>query len=662
MSLSEYVRREDLKTLYALPMKEASKKLGVSESSLRNICRKHNIERWPYRKFQQLDAHIASLQNVEVSQQSQQQKEMIESLLRARSILEDNPNMTCEMAILQANKQLLANNPQNGSQVQEMTAQMMNMMNQNPSMDDASPTISENSSLHHSMGGGVGNNNNNLDNSSNQIQRSPMHQHHHHGTTFVPSYPTHVTSHLSASAALSAMARRKKHPQYVSNNAASSSILDTLDQQSRSTSMFSVQSNPTIEIQQPNRFTDSDVMNPQHHAYLHHQTILNSHNPHMRSVSSDNIFPSASNGMIGVGNMQGNSSMEMITNMGERRGAVSHRDSLAFGQGFVLVNQGSGGSVMDESNESSTTASEQQSVYYNGELSPQQQYSQQQHNNGMMFNEYQLLDPNVKSRHISLLKQQRRPPPQPPRSLSTSTALSPMPNLNSSPQLQPQYQSPNASNNRSSNSMMQDLQINNRKFTSTTTPPSSSHNSSLRSSSASHTDFDSPFIDIMQSDQEGDISMGDNFLSSPSILINNRLSDDQNSTHPFQRTSQSSLTSQVSLNRYLLDSPNHHDFDFVSKQEQRENNHRILEALRITPTTPSNNSVGSSVNNLYDPLFDSNAFLRGRTSSVSSTFSDGMSTPMTPTGEGGRLSNASNLSLRLSHGMNSDFNFSNNNY
>ncbi|KAL9650522.1 hypothetical protein ABK040_004741 [Willaertia magna] len=109
MSLSEYVKRDDLKGLYALPMKEASKRLGVSESSLRNICRKHNIERWPYRKFQQLDAHIASLQNVDSSQQSSQQREMIDSLLKARTILEDNPNMTCEMAILQANKHLQTN-------------------------------------------------------------------------------------------------------------------------------------------------------------------------------------------------------------------------------------------------------------------------------------------------------------------------------------------------------------------------------------------------------------------------------------------------------------------------------------------------------------------------------------------------------------------------
>ncbi len=39
MSLSEYVKKEDLVRLFHLPMKEASKRLGVSESSLRNICR-----------------------------------------------------------------------------------------------------------------------------------------------------------------------------------------------------------------------------------------------------------------------------------------------------------------------------------------------------------------------------------------------------------------------------------------------------------------------------------------------------------------------------------------------------------------------------------------------------------------------------------------------
>jgi hypothetical protein len=50
MSLSEYVKREDLVVLFHLPMKAAASKLGVSESSLRNIARKHNVERWPYRK------------------------------------------------------------------------------------------------------------------------------------------------------------------------------------------------------------------------------------------------------------------------------------------------------------------------------------------------------------------------------------------------------------------------------------------------------------------------------------------------------------------------------------------------------------------------------------------------------------------------------------
>lgn len=50
MSLADFVTKKDLVKLFNLPMKQAAKQLGVSESSLRNICRKFGVDRWPYRK------------------------------------------------------------------------------------------------------------------------------------------------------------------------------------------------------------------------------------------------------------------------------------------------------------------------------------------------------------------------------------------------------------------------------------------------------------------------------------------------------------------------------------------------------------------------------------------------------------------------------------
>lgn len=89
--------------LYHLPMKEACKALGVSESSLRNICRKYNIDRWPFRKFQQLDQHIESIKHAPPSPKN---AEMIQVLTLARTIMQKNPNLSVELSIVQGNKQL----------------------------------------------------------------------------------------------------------------------------------------------------------------------------------------------------------------------------------------------------------------------------------------------------------------------------------------------------------------------------------------------------------------------------------------------------------------------------------------------------------------------------------------------------------------------------
>lgn len=130
--MSECISLEDLVSLFHLSIKDAAKRLGVSESTLRTLCRKYHIERWPFRKvsaatkrttisnastlkFQQLDELIASTQ-----QQTQNHlapgaasgtgmvpghsQEMTSHLLRTRSILKNDPNLTLESALLQAAK------------------------------------------------------------------------------------------------------------------------------------------------------------------------------------------------------------------------------------------------------------------------------------------------------------------------------------------------------------------------------------------------------------------------------------------------------------------------------------------------------------------------------------------------------------------------------
>lgn len=41
----------DVNGLFFLPIRQAAKQLSVSESSLKRLCRKMNISRWPYRKI-----------------------------------------------------------------------------------------------------------------------------------------------------------------------------------------------------------------------------------------------------------------------------------------------------------------------------------------------------------------------------------------------------------------------------------------------------------------------------------------------------------------------------------------------------------------------------------------------------------------------------------
>ncbi|KAF0982109.1 hypothetical protein FDP41_011970 [Naegleria fowleri] len=739
MSLSEYVRREDLKSLYALPMKEASKKLGVSESSLRNICRKHNIERWPYRKFQQLDAHIASLQNVEASQQSAQQREMIESLLRARTILEDNPNVTCEMAILQANKQIMSNNPNASSH--DMTAVMMMMMMNSSSQEDSSPTIA--SSCAESVA-----------QSSSQMNPSNNNNNHHsqNGANFVPIYPVHVTSHLSASAALSAMARRKKpmNGELTPSNVIHHNIHQNTNMNAPNLNNNGWNASPmmnnTIPMgqrpmhQQVNtnttRFTDTELM----------QSYANINNGNIPVMMIDPHHQQQQQNQQQHSPQQINSQQlpQYSQEFSERRFAVSHRDSVALKSGFMPPTQnypanGNNAYMMNNNNNSSLSygagpmdenennvmmdsnagemnhmmsMSNDMSSHY---LAQQQIHQQQQQQQPMTMQHVQItttnaegmMDPNLeistngdltsKSRHISLLKQFRKQIPQ-PRSLSTSTATSSqhtspiMRDLNanwtnngnnnmgqasplktnsfgfSSPQTPTSVSTPiqpnsnntaSSSNNNTSNSVGQ-LSGNNNMLSNVNTTNVSQQPPSLRSTmSGSIFSFSSDHMD----DEDGDVGMlmstSHNDLSFNSLSSSPYLSPFINTQ---QRTSTSSISSSTS-DIFQQSSPHNRNFSLtnavppinslfrdsngslqdqfntdqfnISKQEQRETNQRILEALRSTPLNPV--GVGQNSTASYDPLFDSDAFLRGRTSSVSSTdirLSDSCTTPLTPTEQG----------------------------
>ncbi len=50
---------ELLQQYFHLPIVEASKQLGICSTSLKKICRKHGLLRWPHRKVGDLSNHVA---------------------------------------------------------------------------------------------------------------------------------------------------------------------------------------------------------------------------------------------------------------------------------------------------------------------------------------------------------------------------------------------------------------------------------------------------------------------------------------------------------------------------------------------------------------------------------------------------------------------------
>lgn len=53
---------EDFKPYFSMPLADAAKKLGMSFSHLKNLCRKIELENWPYRKLTSLQKSITALE------------------------------------------------------------------------------------------------------------------------------------------------------------------------------------------------------------------------------------------------------------------------------------------------------------------------------------------------------------------------------------------------------------------------------------------------------------------------------------------------------------------------------------------------------------------------------------------------------------------------
>ncbi|KAG2388182.1 hypothetical protein C9374_001032 [Naegleria lovaniensis] len=155
---------------------------------------------------------------------------------------------------------------------------------------------------------------------------------------------------------------------------------------------------------------------------------------------------------------------------------------------------------------------------------------------------------------------------------------------------------------------------------------STSHND-LSFNSLSSSPYLSPFINTQQRTSTSSVSSSTSDIFQTSSPHNNRNFSLTNTVPPINSLFRDSNSS--------LQDPFNNDQFNISKQEQRETNQRILEALRSTPLNPVGTGQNSATS--YDPLFDSDAFLRGRTSSVSSTdirLSDSCTTPLTPTEQG----------------------------
>ncbi|CAM9617884.1 unnamed protein product, partial [Chrysoparadoxa australica] len=60
---SKTVKLVDLERHFDYPIEEVSKKMGVSTTIIKRLCRKHGIKRWPYRQIRSINR---SMQHVEL--------------------------------------------------------------------------------------------------------------------------------------------------------------------------------------------------------------------------------------------------------------------------------------------------------------------------------------------------------------------------------------------------------------------------------------------------------------------------------------------------------------------------------------------------------------------------------------------------------------------
>eukprot|EP00798_Chlamydomonas_sp_ICE-L_P002903 gene2903-4961_t len=78
---------------YEYPIKEAASHLGLSVNSMRDMCRKYDIKRWPQRKLQSITVLITSLEDNHVNCQSQCKcQEEISQLSALKNRIKRDPN------------------------------------------------------------------------------------------------------------------------------------------------------------------------------------------------------------------------------------------------------------------------------------------------------------------------------------------------------------------------------------------------------------------------------------------------------------------------------------------------------------------------------------------------------------------------------------------
>lgn len=70
IAMSRRTTADQLRPLFALPLKAAASRLGVSSKHLKRVCRRVGVMRWPYRKIQALFNMASDLRTRGASQEA----------------------------------------------------------------------------------------------------------------------------------------------------------------------------------------------------------------------------------------------------------------------------------------------------------------------------------------------------------------------------------------------------------------------------------------------------------------------------------------------------------------------------------------------------------------------------------------------------------------